>query len=288
VDACGEGVTEETTFSDDFDLELQLLLEAIQVKYHQDFRGYAKASLRRRMRVAMSQLGATSISGLQEKLFHEKDFYARLSTYLTVPTTEMFRDPAYFRAIREHVAPVLRTYPSLKIWIAGCSTGEELYSMAILLAEEQLLERTLIYATDINQESLEKARSGIYTLEQMRGYSAAYLRAGGKASLSDYYTAAYKAVTMDRRLRERVVFADHSLATDSVFAENHFISCRNVLIYFERELQSRAIGLFHDSLVRHGFLGLGSQESLQFTRYKDAFDPIVASVRLFRKADGHG
>jgi chemotaxis protein methyltransferase CheR len=178
---------------------------------------------------------------------------------------------------------VLRTYPSLKVWVAGCSTGEEAYSLAILLQEEGLLERTILYATDINHASLEKARQGIFALEPMQSFTRNYQRAGGLRSFSDYYTAAYGGALFDKALRQSITFADHSLATDAVFSETQLVSCRNVLIYFNRALQDRAIGLFHDSLTRRGFLGLGSKETLDFSAYADRFEPVSRADRVYRK-----
>src|SRR5690606_3793434 len=195
------------------------------------------------------------------------------------------RDPAYFRALRETVVPVLRTYPFLKIWVAGCSTGEEALSLAILLHEEGLLERTQIYATDINTHSLEIAEAGIYELERIAGFSNNYRLAGGKTSLSDYYVAGYGKAMFDRSIRAHIAFSDHSLATDSVFAEMEFVSCRNVLIYFNRPLQDRALGLFHESLCRRGFLGLGMKESIRFSAHADNFVEIVQDMRIFQKRD---
>jgi chemotaxis protein methyltransferase CheR len=196
----------------------------------------------------------------------------------------MFRDPDYFRAIREQVVPVLRTFPSVKIWVAGCSTGEEAWSLAVLLREESLLERSLIYATDIDPQALRHARDGIYPLERMAAFSASYQRSGGTGSLADHYVAGYRGAAFDRTLRAHMAFAEHSLATDSVFSEVHFVSCRNVLIYFEQPLQDRAVGLFREALVRRGFLGLGSRESLRFGAHATAFEEIRGGARLYRKA----
>jgi chemotaxis protein methyltransferase CheR len=195
----------------------------------------------------------------------------------------MFRDPDYFQAVREHVAPVLKTYPSVKVWVAGCSTGEEVWSLAILLDEEDLLARTLIYATDINTESLRTAESGIYPVDRIAQFSRNYRAAGGRRSLSDYYIANLHDARFDRRLREHIVFADHSLATDSVFSEVHFISCRNVLIYFNRELQDRAARLFHEALVRRGFVGLGTRESLRFSSQSARFAEVAPQQRVYQR-----
>ena len=268
----------------DADIELRLLMEAIYLKYSYDFRNYTGASQKRRVLHALSQLKLPSISALQERVLREPPLFAQLLQYLTIPVSEMFRDPAYFLALRRQVVPMLHTYPSLKIWVAGCSTGEEVFSLAILLREEGLLQRSRIYATDINPASLEKARQGIFPLESIRNYTANYQRAGGLRAFSDYYTAAYEAARFDPTLCTDVIFADHSLATDTVFSETHFISCRNVLIYFNKALQDRAFGLFHESLCHRGFLGLGSKESLDFSHFADKFEPIVKRDRIFRKA----
>jgi chemotaxis protein methyltransferase CheR len=209
--------------------------------------------------------------------------FSRLFQYLTVQVSEMFRDPPYFRAIREQVVPILQTYPSIKVWVAGCSSGEELWSLAILFAEENIADRTVLYATDINADALRQAENGIYPLDRLASFSQNYLAAGGKRSLSDYYHAAYGAAKFSQTLKSRVVFADHSLATDSVFLEAHLVSCRNVLIYFDRALQDRALGLFSDSLVRRGFLGLGSKESLRFSKHAGSFADFDARERLYQK-----
>ncbi|RYF16649.1 MAG: protein-glutamate O-methyltransferase CheR [Comamonadaceae bacterium] len=265
------------------DIEIRLLVEAIFLRYGQDFRDYAQASLKRRVLQAQQRMGAASISALQERVLHDPDGFAELLQYLTVPVSEMFRDPPYFLALRRHVVPVLRTYPSIKVWVAGCSTGEEPYSLAILLKEEGLLARTILYATDINHASLEKARRGIFALDHMQAFTRNYQRAGGTRSFSDYYTAAYGGALFDRALRESITFADHSLATDAVFSETQLVSCRNVLIYFNRKLQDRALGLFHDSLSHRGFLGLGTKETLDFSAYADSFEPVSRPERIYRK-----
>jgi chemotaxis protein methyltransferase CheR len=266
------------------DLELDLLIEAIYRQYHYDFRQYAIASLKRRLTSAMPGLGCETLSQVQHKVLHEPDSFQKLLDYLTVPVSEMFRDPKYFRSLREHVVPLLRTYPSLKVWVAGCSTGEEAYSLAILLREEGLLARTLIYATDINPHTLRKAQAGVYDAERMAGFSQNHQKSGAGVSLSEYYTAAYGRAVFDKSLKQHIVFSDHSLATDSVFAEVQLVSCRNVLIYFNRELQDRAIGLFREALCRRGFLGIGSKESLRFTSHAQAFTEISAENRIYQKS----
>jgi len=269
-----------------FEIELQLLVDAIFLKYHFDFRGYSSASLKRRLTTAMGRFGCETLSQLQDKVLHDRAVFPALLDYLTVQVSEMFRDPEYFRSLRAHVVPLLRTYPSLKIWVAGCSSGEEIYSLAILLREEGLLNRSLIYATDINPHALKRAESGIYELERIAGFTTNHQKSGAQTSLSDYYTAAYGRAVFDKSLREHIVFSDHSLATDSVFAEVQLVSCRNVLIYFDRELQDRALGLFRDALCRKGFLGLGAKESVRFSAFADSFAEFAREDRIFQKKGG--
>jgi chemotaxis protein methyltransferase CheR len=267
----------------EFDIELALLIEAIYQMYHYDFRSYAPASLRRRMKIAMQRFGCATLSRLQERVIHEAGVFPALLDYLTVQVSEMFRDPAYFRAIREQVVPLLRTYPSLKIWVAGCSGGEEAYSLAILLREEGLLAKSLIYATDINPRTLHSAAAGVFEVERVAGFTANHQKSGARSSLSDYYTAAYGRAVFDKSLKDRIVFSDHSLATDSVFAEVQLVSCRNVLIYFNRNLQDRALGLFRDSLCRQGFLGMGTKESIRFSAHAADFIEFVRDERIYQR-----
>jgi chemotaxis protein methyltransferase CheR len=267
----------------DFEIESKLFIDAIYLKYHYDFRAYAGASMKRRLNAAMAHFGCARLSQLQDRVLHEPALFPRLLDFLTVQVSEMFRDPLYFLAMREAVVPLLRTYPSLKVWIAGCSTGEEAYSFAILLREEGLLERTQIYATDINPQALKQAESGVYELERIASFTENHRRAGARSSLSDYYTAAYQRAAFDKTLKKHIVFSDHSLATDSVFGEMQLVSCRNVLIYFDKALQDRALGLFDESLCRKGFLGIGSKESLRFSSHADAFDELVPRERIYQK-----
>ena len=267
------------------DIEIRLLLEAIFRKYHYDFRGYAMASVKRRMMQARDHFNCQTISALQDMILHDPGMMTAMLPYLTVQVSELFRDPLYFKAVREKVVPHLKTYPSLKVWIAGCSTGEELYSFAILFREEGLFERTLFYATDINHDALKKAEAGVYNLDRIKLFTENHRLSGGKGSLSDYYNAAYGAASFDKSLRKNVVFSDHSLATDAVFAETQMVSCRNVLIYFDRDLQDRAITLFKESLTRKGFLGLGSKETLRFSSSADAFSDFVQDERLYQKRE---
>lgn len=267
------------------DVELSLLLDAIYHQYHYDFRSYARSSLKRRLKSAMTHFNSASLSQLQHYVLHHPESFPQLLNFLTVPVSEMFRDPSYFLAIRTHVVPLLRTYPSVKIWVAGCSTGEEAYSLAILMHEEGLLDRALIYATDINPRTLREAEAGVYGVDRMAGFTENHRRSGGKSSLSDYYTTGYGRARLDPMLKRNMVFSDHSLATDNVFGEMQLVSCRNVLIYFNRELQERAVGLFRDALCRRGFLGIGQRETLRFSSHAAAFAEFVRQDRIYQKRD---
>ena len=275
-------MTPDTTVSTE-DIELRLFLEAMYSRYHYDFRGYSKASLKRRLLLACERMGFPSLSALQGQLLHDDTMLPQLLSYLTVQVSDMFRDPGYFRAIRDQVIPHLKTYPSLKVWVAGCSSGEELYSLAILFREEGLEEKTMFYATDINGAALAKAEAGVYDLQRIALFTRNHRLSGGTGSLSEYYNAAYGAACFDKTLRRRTVFSDHSLASDSVFAELHLVSCRNVLIYFDRPLQDRAVGLFKDALVRNGFLGIGARESLRFNAHATAFREFLPVERIYQK-----
>jgi chemotaxis protein methyltransferase CheR len=269
--------------TENVDIELRLLLEAIYLKFHYDFRGYSMASVKRRLLQALPTLGCATISALQEKILYDPSVFGPLLQFLTVQVSDMFRDPSFFRVFRERVVPELRTYPSLKLWIAGCSTGEEVYSFAIILREEGLLDRSIIYATDINSESLRKVEAGVFPLHRVAAFSDNHQKTGAPCSLSMYYTAAYGSAAFDRSLMKHVVLSDHSLATDSVFAEVELVSCRNVLIYFDRPLQDRATLLFKDSLCRRGFLGLGTKETLRFGAVAPAFLEYAANERWYRR-----
>jgi chemotaxis protein methyltransferase CheR len=265
------------------EIEMRLLLDAIYSRYHYDFRRYASASLKRRLSQALVRMDCDTISTLQGKILHDPSAFTHLLEFLTVQVSDLFRDPEVYLTLRRDVVPLLATYPSLKIWVAGCSTGEEAYSFAILLAEERLLHRSLIYATDINDESLNRARSGIYSIERLKQFTLNHRESGGRGSLSDYYHAAHDNAVMAAQLRDHITFADHSLATDSAFSEVQLISCRNVLIYFDRELQDRAIGLFRESLCHRGFLCLGTKEALRFSSYATSFEEVHGPERIFRK-----
>jgi chemotaxis protein methyltransferase CheR len=269
--------------SEDEDNTARELLEGVYRQYHYDFRAYAPSSLRRRLALALQQLGCSTLEELKERALSEPGVFTVLLEVLTVQLSDLFRDPLYFRAVREQVVPLLRTYPSIKLWIAGCSSGEEVYSFAILLHEEGLLERTLVYATDINPGALRKAELGVYDLTRLAGFTENHRKSGASASLADYYNTGYGNAIFAKWLRENVVFADHSLATDSVFSEVHYVSCRNVLIYFDRLLQDRALGLFSEALCRKGFLGLGAKESLRFSEVSPAFADFDATHRIYQK-----
>ncbi|MCX6124294.1 MAG: protein-glutamate O-methyltransferase CheR [Proteobacteria bacterium] len=273
----------EHTLTPEFEFELMLLLEAINLKYSYDFRNYSQGSMKRRVVQAMNRMKCPNLLQLQEKVLQDSECFYNLLQFFTIPVSEMFRDPTYFLALREKVIPILKTYPSLKVWVAGCSTGEEVYSLAILLKEEDLLERTIMYATDINHRSLEEAEKGIFDLEDFQKFTRNYQESGGNGSLSDYYTAGSFSVKFNSSLKKNISFANHSLVTDAVFSEMHLISCRNVLIYFDRELQDRVFGLFRESLCRKGFLGLGSRETIHFSQHAKYFDPFVKADRIFQK-----
>jgi chemotaxis protein methyltransferase CheR len=273
-------IESHTNVSDD---GLARLLEVVFAIYHYDFRQYALASLKRRVQQAMVRLGFKEIEDLTRAVSTDNEAFGSLLRYLTVQVSDMFRDPTYWRMFRTEIVPTLATYPSLKIWVAGCSSGEEVHSFAITLHEEGLLERTTIYATDIDAEALQRAEAGVYAIDRVATFTTSHRESGAKCSLSDYYTTAYDSAIFDKQLRKNVVFADHSLATDSVFGEMHVVSCRNVLIYFNHELQHRALGLFDNALIRRGFLGLGSHESLRFSPLSRTYVDLPASARWYRK-----
>lgn len=265
------------------DIALTLFVEALRQRYGYDFRQYAEASLKRRLRTLATRLNVPSVAHLQSELLTNPGVLPMVLAALTVPTSELFRDPEVYRALREQVIPVLRTYPSFKIWHAGCSTGEEVYSMAILLREEGLEDRAVIYATDINPVALNAAQEGIFSQECLRTGTVNYLKAGGTREFSSYYTAAYGGVRIDPTLRKNVLFTSHNLATDEVFAEVQLVLCRNVLIYFTRDLQARSLGLFSRSLSNRGFLCLGTKETVKFVEEGKVFEELPEGRRIFRK-----
>jgi chemotaxis protein methyltransferase CheR len=264
-------------------IEIELLLEAVYRHYGYDFRSYAYASLKRRLWKNIEAEQLDTISGLQEKVLHDVAAMDRLLMSLSVSVTSMFRDPGFYRVFREQVVPLLRTYPFVRIWHAGCATGEEVHSMAILLQEEGLYGRARIYATDINEALLRTARTGIFPLEKMQEYTQNYLAAGGRRSFSQYYTAAYDGALFSPALRKNVVFAQHNLVTDRSFSEFNVILCRNVLIYFDRELQNRVHQLFYESLPTYGILALGSKETLRFSSMEKRYEELSAREKIYRK-----
>ena len=264
-------------------IEIELLLEGIYQHYGFDFRSYAYASIRRRLWKRIEAEGLSTISGLQDQVLHNPPMMEKLLLDLSINVTSMFRDPGFYRVFREQVIPTLRTYPFIRVWHAGCATGEEVYSMAILLEEEGLYERSRIYATDINEVVLQKAKSGIFPLGRMQEYTENYIAAGGKRAFSDYYTAKYGGALFSPGLTKNVVFSQHNLVTDRSFSEFNVILCRNVLIYFDKTLQSRVLTLFYDSLAMFGILALGSKESLRFSPYEECYEQINGPEKIYRK-----
>lgn len=264
-------------------IEIELLLEAVYRRYGFDFREYAPASLKRRLRRRMHAEGLSTLTQLQDRLLHDSASMERLLLDLSINVTAMFRDPSFYIAFREHVAPTLRTYPFTRIWCAGCSTGEEVYSLAILLHEEGLYDRTRIYATDINEQVLDTARAGVFPLDKMKQYTQNYIKGGGTGEFSGYYVAAYDGARFGRSLTENVVFAQHNLASDRVFNEFNVIVCRNVMIYFAKALQDKVQRLFYESLDTFGVLALGHKESVAFTPFADSYEIVNAAERIYRK-----
>jgi chemotaxis protein methyltransferase CheR len=265
------------------DIELELLLEAIYMKYGYDFRNYSRAHIRRRIRHKMTLGGFRSITEILHKTLYDSKFFYELLSYLSISTTKMFRDPSFYKAFREKVIPILKTYPFIRIWHAGCSTGQEVYSMAILLEEEGLLHRTQIYATDFDKAALKEAKEGIYHIDNIKEYTHNYQKSGGKSSFSDYYVAQYGSVIFDSSLNKKITFAEHNLVTDGLFGEMHVILCRNVLIYFNNELQNKVIKLFLDSLCDGCFLCLGSSESLISSNSSNCFEEFAITEKVYRK-----
>lgn len=265
------------------EIEMNLLLKAVYLKYGYDFSHYSKAHLKRRIIQRLKLSNLNTISELQNKILWDKKFYRAFLQDLSINVTEMFRDPEFYRAFKEKVIPALLTYPHIKVWHAGCSTGEEVYSLAIILEEANLLSRTRIYATDINKNVLEIAKQGIYSNKEMELYAENYIDSGGQGKLSDYYTSKYGSVIFDKSLSKNVVFADHNLVTDGIFAEVNLVFCRNVLIYFDKELQNKVLTLFTNSLIKRGFLCLGTKESLQFSDIADNYEIIDKKMKMYRK-----
>lgn len=265
------------------DLEIKLLMEGVYQVYGYDFRDYAEASLRRRLLLWLSGSGFASLSLAQSHILRDRDFFETLLQSITVNVTEIFRDPAFFKALREKVVPYLKTYPFVKIWHAGCATGEEAYSMAILLHEEGMQGRFRLYATDINEAVLRNAKEAIYPLREMQRFTKNYQRSGGNGSFSDYYTARYDNAILEPALRKDIIFAAHNLAVDADFGEMHLILCRNVLIYFKQPLKERVFRLFDRCLVPGGFLCLGKKESLSRHEISGGYEEVVPGMRVYRK-----
>ena len=265
------------------DIEVDLLLEAIFERYGHDFRAYGRASINRRVKRFLCDSGCKTVSEMIPRLLHEKAFFEKMVRYFSITVTEMFRDPPVHQYIRKQVVPALKTYPFIRVWNAGCATGEEAYSLAILLKEEGIYEKTTLFATDFNDEALEKAKEGIYLSENVKEFTSNYQKAGGMNSFSEYYHARYGAVAIDPSLKKNITFANHNLVTDSVFSEMHLILCRNVLIYFSKPLQDRVLRLFSESLVPGGFLCLGTRENIAFSDVTDHFKPFNEELRIFQK-----
>jgi chemotaxis protein methyltransferase CheR len=277
-------VEQDTAQHDGVDeIELALLLEGVYRRYGFDFREYAPASLRRRVWRRVQAEGLSTISALQDKLLHDPACMERLLLDLSINVTAMFRDPTFYLTFREQLVPLLRTYPFARIWVAGCSTGEEVYSLAILLQEEGVHERTRIYATDINESVLDRAQSGVFPLGKMREYTQNYIKAGGTRAFSEYYLAKYDGAQFQRSLVDNVVFAQHNLVSDRSFNEFNVIICRNVMIYFDRALQDRVHRLFYESLMMFGVLVLGAKESIRFSPYDDCYEELDATERVYKK-----
>ena len=264
-------------------MEIDMLLEGIRNRYGYDFTHYSQASMKRRIDLVRDQAGLTSYTALLNSLFHNEQHFDAFLKHMSITVTEMFRDPPVYSAIREKIIPILKTYPFVKIWHAGCATGEEVYSMAILLHEEGFLDRARIYATDFNKHSLDKAQEGVYSSKKIDDYAANYMEAGGKRHLSDYYRASYDLIKFKNYLKERVTFSYHNLVTDGVFGEMNLICCRNVLIYFDKSLQNHVLANFTQSLRHGGFLCLGNKETLNFTAVKSLYEPIDSKQRIYRK-----
>lgn len=269
------------------DLEVDLLLEAVYRRWGYDFRSYSRASISRRLRDFAAESGHANISELISHIIRDQALVRDLARQFSVTVTDLFRDPQFYRALREIVLPRLRTWPRFKVWHAGCATGEEVYSLAILLTEEGLYERATMYATDFNEDALRRAREGIVHSDRIQQATRNYQATGGKRSFSDYYRARYGVAIMDQALKTRLVFANHNLASDSVFGEMQLVVCRNVLIYFNKELKNRVLRLLAESLSHGGFLCVGTKETLEFTAVADQFQLLDAEARIYKKRGDH-
>ncbi|MEN8189048.1 MAG: protein-glutamate O-methyltransferase CheR [Thermodesulfobacteriota bacterium] len=268
------------------DLEVSLLLEALHERYGYDFRDYARATMVRRIRQFAVKAGVERVSELLPRVLYDPGFFQSLIVDFSIPVTEMFRDPGFYHTLRKEVIPLLKTYPFIRIWHAGCATGEEVYSLAILLKDEGLYERATIFATDFNDTALDRAREGIFPLEHVRSYTKNYQDSGGVHSLSRYYHADQEHIVLDRGLGKNITFANHNLVSDQVFGEMHMVLCRNVLIYFNKKLQGRVLELFDGSLVRGGFLCLGSRETIRFSTLSNFYGRVDERQKIYRKQMG--
>lgn len=264
-------------------IEIDLLLDGIYRRYGYDFRSYASASIRRRIWKFAEQEGLTTISAVQEAVLHQSAMMDKFVLSLTVNVTTMFRDPAFFSALRNSVVPILKTYPMIRIWDAGCATGEEAYSMAIVLKEEGIYDRCRIYATDMNEDVLRKAKTGIFPLSHMKEFTDNYIQSGGKTSFSDYYTAKYDYAIINQDLRQNIIFAQHNLVTDKSFNEFNLVLIRNVLIYFNEELRGKVLDLLHESMASFGILALGKRESLKFSKLESSYEELDAAMKLYKR-----
>lgn len=269
--------------NENINIEIDLFLEAIYQKYGYDFRNYGKAHIKRRILHRLQLSKIPSVSEMQYKVLYEEAFFNLILKDFSINVTEMFRDPSFYKNIREEIIPILKTYPFIKIWHAGCSSGEEVYSMAILLMEEGLYDRTQIYATDFNHQILRKAKEGIYPINKIKEFTANYQKSGGTKSFSDYYMAKYESVIFNSELKKNIVFADHNLVTDKAFAEVHMIVCRNVLIYFNKDLQNKVLKLFTSSILPGGYLCLGTKETIRFSDCNIYYRTVIESEKIFKK-----
>lgn len=278
-----KNTTPENPDIENENIEVRLLLEAVYQKYGYNFKDYAQAHTKRRLARRLALSGIDNYGEMMHRILYDEAFFHTLLLDLSINVTEMFRDPWFYKTVRQELIPRLKTYSFIKIWHAGCSAGQEVYSMAIILEEEGMKKRTQVYATDFNEGILQKARQGIYPLDVMKDYTVNYQKSGGKQDFSDYYTADYDNVILRQSLREKILFSSHNLVTDGVFGEMNLIFCRNVLIYFNRKLQNRVLKLFYDSLCPGGYLCLGSKESLKFSEVADLFEPVAAKEKIYRK-----
>lgn len=265
------------------DIEIKLFLDALYQRHGYDFRSYSMSHIKRRIHIKLKKDNLDNISQMIHKILYEKDYYEEVIREFSINVTEMFRDPSFFKYFREEIVPILKTYPQLKIWHAGCATGEEVYSMAIILKEEGLYDRTQIYATDFNHNSLESAKKGIYAIEDIREYTKSYLLSGGQNDFSDYYTSQYNRVIMNSSLKENITFYEHNLVIDQSFGVMNLIMCRNVLIYFDRNLQNKVFDLFNTSLKDHSFLCLGSKENLEHSSVMADFKRYENEYKIYQK-----